>query len=308
MGSGIDQGFNQATTAVQQGATNMYNGAKTSFSMLAQIGREAGSSLYNGMSTSLSMLGNNVRTAATSAYLGAGNSFKQLAQVGRQAGSDLYNGVSTSMRMLATNVKTSATSMYTGARGSFNALRSSGVSAVSGMCSSIKSMWSSMRAVVTAPIVASFSVSGGGIAPKKYATGGIISKAHIGMVGEAGPEAIIPLSGNKRSRGIELWQEAGQRLGVNASSKTTNNTSSKVSNSNISYFQPRQQFTNTETKQDPPRYKQAQPIVNTSNQGNANNIDININMDVKNTDNEAIIQETLARVEKDLRESLENIS
>jgi hypothetical protein len=28
----------------------------------------------------------------------------------------------------------------------------------------------------------------------KYAEGGIVNKPHIGMVGEAGPEAIIPLS------------------------------------------------------------------------------------------------------------------
>lgn len=48
-----------------------------------------------------------------------------------------------------------------------------------------------------------------------HAEGGILSSAHYGLVAEDGPEAIIPLSGGRRSRGIELWEEAGQRLGMN---------------------------------------------------------------------------------------------
>ena len=50
--------------------------------------------------------------------------------------------------------------------------------------------------------------------PKKHAQGGILSTPHLGLVAEDGPEAIIPLSGNKKDRGLELWEEAGKRLGV----------------------------------------------------------------------------------------------
>jgi len=49
---------------------------------------------------------------------------------------------------------------------------------------------------------------------KAYATGGILTKPHIGLVAEAGPEAIIPLTGRMRNRGVALWEEAGRRLGV----------------------------------------------------------------------------------------------
>jgi hypothetical protein len=48
----------------------------------------------------------------------------------------------------------------------------------------------------------------------KYATGGFFDRPHIGLVAEDGPEAIIPLSGNKRNRGLDLWTKAGQTLGV----------------------------------------------------------------------------------------------
>ncbi|MCL2087666.1 MAG: hypothetical protein FWH05_08765 [Oscillospiraceae bacterium] len=43
---------------------------------------------------------------------------------------------------------------------------------------------------------------------------GVIGAPHIGLVGEAGPEAIIPLSSNRRQRGVSLWERAGQMLGV----------------------------------------------------------------------------------------------
>lgn len=57
------------------------------------------------------------------------------------------------------------------------------------------------------------AVSSSGVA-SAYANGGILSTPHLGLVAEDGPEAIIPLSGKRRGRGIELWQQAGEKLGV----------------------------------------------------------------------------------------------
>lgn len=48
----------------------------------------------------------------------------------------------------------------------------------------------------------------------KYANGGLMSHPHVGLVGEAGPEMIVPLSPGKRSRGLALWEQAGTMLGV----------------------------------------------------------------------------------------------
>jgi hypothetical protein len=47
-----------------------------------------------------------------------------------------------------------------------------------------------------------------------YADGGLINKPHVGLVGEAGPEAIIPLSGSRRKRALGLYQTVGRALGV----------------------------------------------------------------------------------------------
>ena len=43
-----------------------------------------------------------------------------------------------------------------------------------------------------------------------------MTSPHIGLVAEAGPEMIIPLSRNKNARGVSLWMQAGRILGVGA--------------------------------------------------------------------------------------------
>lgn len=60
--------------------------------------------------------------------------------------------------------------------------------------------------------------SGSGVAQRgsetPYANGGFINRPHLGLVGEAGPEVIIPLSSNRRGRALDLYQKAGAALGV----------------------------------------------------------------------------------------------
>lgn len=68
----------------------------------------------------------------------------------------------------------------------------------------------------------------------KTANGMIVNGTQIRMVGEAGPEAIIPLSASRRGRAMELYREVGNFLGSN----TTNNTSNNI-NINV-YSQPGQ--------------------------------------------------------------------
>ena len=48
----------------------------------------------------------------------------------------------------------------------------------------------------------------------RHAEGGILTRPHIGMVAEEGPEAIVPLSKGKSARGVVLWRQAGEILGV----------------------------------------------------------------------------------------------
>ncbi|MGG3801795.1 phage tail tape measure protein [Metabacillus fastidiosus] len=58
------------------------------------------------------------------------------------------------------------------------------------------------------------AATGGNTKIQKHAKGGIITRPHLGLVGEAGPEAIIPLSSSRRGRALDLYAQTGQALGV----------------------------------------------------------------------------------------------
>ena len=57
---------------------------------------------------------------------------------------------------------------------------------------------------------------------KQYATGGILTRPHLGLVAEAGPEAVIPLATGMRPKALKLWVEAGKMLGVNTKNIVAN--------------------------------------------------------------------------------------
>lgn len=61
---------------------------------------------------------------------------------------------------------------------------------------------------------------------KPYANGGIVTKAHMGLVGEDGPEAIIPLDKAKKGRSMQLLAQASQYL--NGNKATTGKTDNQM--------------------------------------------------------------------------------
>lgn len=68
---------------------------------------------------------------------------------------------------------------------------------------------------------ANISISGGGtgstsVSASLHAEGGLFGSPHLGLVAEDGPEAIIPLGSKRRGRGLDLWMQAGEALGVKA--------------------------------------------------------------------------------------------
>lgn len=58
--------------------------------------------------------------------------------------------------------------------------------------------------------------SNNGTPKVKSAEGRITTGPMVSLIGEDGPEAIIPLGSKRRNRGLALWKEAGRRLGVMA--------------------------------------------------------------------------------------------
>lgn len=59
----------------------------------------------------------------------------------------------------------------------------------------------------------------GGFNVSGHAEGGIFSTPHIAAFAEDGPEAVIPLSPKYRIQGYEIWQRAGEELGLAESAR-----------------------------------------------------------------------------------------
>lgn len=66
---------------------------------------------------------------------------------------------------------------------------------------------------------ATISFSGGGtgtatVSASVHANGGFVNGPELSWIGEDGPEFVIPVGAKRRNRGLELWQRAGQMLGI----------------------------------------------------------------------------------------------
>lgn len=94
-------------------------------------------------------------------------------------------------------------------------------SAIQTIRSKIASAWNYVKSA-GANIGARFNIGyNAGAAAARSANGGVINSPLLTWVAEAGyPEVIIPTDPAKRARGLSLWQEAGDLLGVQPSTDT----------------------------------------------------------------------------------------
>ena len=136
-----------AAQAVRQSATDMYNGAKYSFSQLGLAAKESMSDMYNGVKTSMSKLAQIVKQEATNMYNGAKTSFVNLCNVGKNQFSNLYNGAGNSIRQLSYTVQ-----------GCMNSIKSA-IDSISGAVDGAIGDYNRLRNALSKPIRASVSIN-----------------------------------------------------------------------------------------------------------------------------------------------------
>ena len=135
-----------AAQAVRQSATDMYNGAKYSFSQLGKAAKEAMTDMYKGVKTSMYKLAQAVKQEASNMYNGAKTSFINLCNVGKNQFSNLYNGAGNSIRQLSFTVQ-----------GCMNSIKSSINSIGSAVNSAIRD-YNRLRSALSKPINASVNI------------------------------------------------------------------------------------------------------------------------------------------------------
>lgn len=136
-----------AAQAVRQSATDMYNGAKYSFSQLGLAAKEAMTDMYKGVGTSMLKMSQKVKQEASNMYNGAKTSFVNLANVGKNQFSNLYNGASNSIRSLSNSVQ-----------GCMNTIKSS-INSIGGAVNSAISDYNRLRSSLSRPINAKVNVA-----------------------------------------------------------------------------------------------------------------------------------------------------
>lgn len=136
-----------AAQAVRQSATDMYNGAKYSFSQLGLAAKESMTDMYKGVGTSMYMLANKVKQEASNMYNGAKTSFINLCNVGKNQFSNLYNGAGNSIRSLSHTVQ-----------GCMNTIKSS-INSIGGAVNSAISDYNRLRNSLSKPINAKVNIS-----------------------------------------------------------------------------------------------------------------------------------------------------
>ncbi len=182
------------STAAQSSIVAVGTAAKGT-SVQAQLLGSAAKKSTDGIAKGADAAGNSLLGVGTSARIAADETKQQLQSIqtvtsqSQSWGSSIITGISQGMQSKFPELKSTAIS----AMGILNTLTGTGSSKSSG--------------------TSSVPRSSGGAA---YANGDIVTRPHIGLVGEAGPEAIIPLSAGRRQRGVELWERAGAMLGVRA--------------------------------------------------------------------------------------------
>lgn len=85
---------------------------------------------------------------------------------------------------------------------------------ISGFFSSVKEKITGFFGGIWNKITGSASAGYETATATPHAEGGIMTRPHLGLVAEDGAEAIIPLSGKRRARGLSIWEKTGEMLGV----------------------------------------------------------------------------------------------
>lgn len=276
------QAGQQYSSGVQSGMSS--GGATNQSSPIANVAQNQGQQAYQSGVQTGQMYGQGINAGVQQAQAqqppqtnnAQVQQAQQMAQQVKQAYSDMYNGAGNSVSQLQSRTSSA-----------FSALSSSATSQVSSMCSRIISLWNAMKATVSSTVTARFVLSVstvGAVGAIPHADGGILTRPHLGLVAEAGPEAVIPLSPGKRARGIELFKQAGKMLGITNDDGNANP---------VSDFSAKDFNTNNNVK--------------TSNsQSGGVNVSVSVNVNVN--DKESIISEAKEEFGRELEEALSDIS
>lgn len=183
-----------AWDSIKKFASNTWNNIKSGASTLWESVKTMASNAWTNITTLASNAWNTILTSATTMATTIGLNIYTYISEKVTAVKSWFVDTMTSIPGAVADVGTNIGSTI------FNGIKN----ALAGVGSWIKNKVS--EAVGSIPLV-------GDIVP--HAKGGLITNPHVGLVGEAGPEMIIPLSGSQRGRAKNLLMQTAMMMGMN---------------------------------------------------------------------------------------------
>lgn len=226
----VTDGVGQAEQALKDGEEPLYQSAADTFSAPKRAADETAYGMYDSGLLNAQNYGSGLNDGAPDAE-SAGQNVSGSGENGVASKNSLFGEHGTTAGLIYAGALSNQDSFAAGlslsekgangAGGNKELFRqkgeSSGNSFFEGMKSALSGLGEWLQNLFNIEMPTKESVSGSNEEYfTKHADGGFMTRPHIGLVAEDGAESIIPLSPQRRSRGIALWQETGRRLGVMA--------------------------------------------------------------------------------------------
>ena len=234
---GIGETFSGFTDSITENLTSAFEGVDEYFNEVGAMFSENLAASFESVGETFNSLGSLISESLTTSFEGAGEMFTAFGESLTSTLTTAQATAESSLLAIGTAFETTKSTVQTswaelpgffegifsglgGAASSAGAAIHAGLTAPigsiigawQGAAAQISSIISSISAQAAAmPSVA--NIGGGGSA---YAEGGFVNSPTQALIGEAGAEVVIPLSGSKRSRALDLFNKTAAILGGEA--------------------------------------------------------------------------------------------
>lgn len=236
---GVGETFSGFTDSITENLTSAFEGISEYFSEIGATFSENLSASFESVGETFNSLGTLISESLTTSFESAGEMFTGFGESLTLTLTTAQASAETSLLAIGTAFETTKSTVQTswaempgffegifsglgGAASSAGAAIAAGLTApigsIIGAWQSAASQISSIISSISAQAAAMPSISNvGGGGGSAYAEGGFVNSPTQALIGEAGAEVVIPLSGSKRSRALDLFNKTAAILGEGAS-------------------------------------------------------------------------------------------
>lgn len=235
---GVGETFSGFTDSITENLTSAFEGINEYFSEIGAMFSENLAASFESVGETFNSLGSLISESLTTSFEGAAEMFTAFGESLTSTLTTAQASAETSLLAIGTAFETTKSTVQSSwaempgfFEGIFSGLggaaSSAGAAIAAGLTAPIGSIigaWQSAASQISS-IISSISVQAaampsisnvGGGGGSAYAEGGFVNSPTQALIGEAGAEVVIPLSGSKRSRAIDLFNKTAAILGEGA--------------------------------------------------------------------------------------------